>query len=1008
MAAMAANAAKAQAELDAFGPVSAAQAAASKSLGDSFTLVGDAMMRIAGPVVTALAPVFADIVKALQAMMGGAGGVAEVIGGALAVAFRAIGAVITVIVGGLQQLIALLGGIGEAIVAAFSGDWKLIPDIAKGTLGQIETIGGNVGTSLRALVIPSIQATGEAAKGTTVNLNALPGALNGVGEAGKKAADDLAKLGEKWAGIVTASATGLSPQTERDLTELSKAYQGGALSLANYSKGVDLVLSKDPLLLAEQKQITDSLAAVVKFTDSIADQNNAYADQLAVMGKIGVERDQAIAQQKIQADLTKAIQDAQQKITDPDALAKEIASLTANAAALGKVQMGWIAVVDAEKSYWAIENKQTDANTALETEIKLLGLEGTAREQRLAQLTEEHALALATTQDERDKATATFATTQALLAQKAAWDETKKSIDAWSDVFKSIDDWGAKFFDAMSKGMTGIKAWAKQAGDALKQYLEQVLFELTVKPFVVNIVTQIAGGLGASTSAIAAGAAQSGTGSALGALGSMFSGGSGTSLIGSLASGIGGLAGMFGGTTAAATTAGAVAGMGGGTASLFGAAVEGSSALATEMAATAGTTAALGGAATAATLSLTTMIPVVGAFIAVAYLAYTMLAQQPGGPKSGGYASTGTDDASFARFFTPNDQDASVQKLTDGISAAFTSALAGLGGTGNASFALGFDTDPQGTAGSRVSSAATVGGKTIYQTHDVDVGRDDTAVQAAMQAETERLLLAALQNSDLPPAMAAILNTVAAATASAADVTTVVALAAAFKQVSDIAAAMTDPLKAASDALATANQTTLQNYEQQRQAFMTLASTTPATADGLTALANASADLYKSTVQLVAGMLQLKSSMGAMFADTRENIIRSILPPDQLYERIRQQTQDLFNQLATATDPADINRLTQQINQNIQTEYNALPAGATGGAARPIPARFGCGGCAIAAAHRRGGYASYRPSDGRSKGYYRRTRENTRHHYRRGGRFQERRGRRSEGRQRADQRKRCA
>jgi hypothetical protein len=71
-------------------------------------------------------------------------------------------------------------------------------------------------------------------------------------------------------------------------------------------------------------------------------------------------------------------------------------------------------------------------------------------------------------------------------------------------------------------------------------------------------------------------------------------------------------------------------------------------------------------------------------------------------------------------------------------------------------------------------------------------------------------------------------------------------------------------------------------------------------------------------------MVQLKQTINGMFSDTRESILRSTMDAPTLYEHIRQQTQGLYAQLQTATDPAVINALTSQINANINTEYGSL------------------------------------------------------------------------------------
>ena len=999
MADMAEDSKRAQEAIAAFGPVTQAQADASKSLSDSFALAGQAAQRVLGPVIEQLAPAFEDIVKAMEAVLGESTGLASTLGGALANALRIVAALVVDLVAGIQVAVIAVVDFIKTLSALASLDWRGALVAANDALERMGVVATGTAAAHKALLEPALKDAGTAARGTTVDALALADAVakagaaaakasddahtwaqkfrdmltaqgagiapatqksldelnaavksgglqwgdyqaamklvlandpaatkaqNDIASAAKRSAEELDKLAAKWTDVIAAQDSGVSPTTVKDLEELDSLLDAGRISWENYGKGIDAALAKDPSFAAQQKAIDAADASVVAMTDSLAAQNNQYANQLAMMGKTEVEQQQAIADQKIQNALVAELANLQKTLAnDPAHLAEASKNARDNAAAITQVTNSWIAAADAAKQYNTIVNAQDAQNKQLAEDVQLLGLEGTARASKLAQLKEEQALTLATTDADRQRAQAVFGTTQAYLAQIDAFN---KSYSAWQNVFQTAEQWGTKFFTSMSQGMSGIKDWAKQAGDALKQYLAQVIYELTVKPFVVQIATSIVGGLGGNTSALAAAAGNSNSGSALGQLGALFGGGGGggTGLLGSIGTVGSTIGSLFGGGAAAASTAGAVAGMGGGTASLFGGVAEGASAFATEMAGTTAATSALAGGAAAATASLATMIPVVGAFIAVGYLAYTLLSQPKGGPKSGGSASSGDDSATFNRFFTPNDQDASIQKLTDGISSAFDASLAQLGGTGQASFALGFDTDPQGTAGSRVSSAATVGGKQVYATHDVDVGRSDTAVQQAMQTETERLLLSALQASDLPPAMAAILNTVAAATASATDVTNVIALAGAFKQIQDVATAMVNPMDAAAQAINDSNATAMDAYEKQREAFDELAKATPPTAVGLAALSQASQDLYKSTVTMIAGMVQLKQTINGMFSDTRESILRSTMDTPELYEHIRQQTQGLYTQLQTATDPAKINSITSQINANINTEWGML------------------------------------------------------------------------------------
>jgi hypothetical protein len=159
-----------------------------------------------------------------------------------------------------------------------------------------------------------------------------------------------------------------------------------------------------------------------------------------------------------------------------------------------------------------------------------------------------------------------------------------------------------------------------------------------------------------------------------------------------------------------------------------------------------------------------------------------------GGPKSGGSASVGADldlnaltSGTIGRLFTPNNDDSNVQKVVDAMGDSFLSIARGLGlSSGGAQFALGFDTDPEGDAGSRVSAQAMVDGRVVYNVADRDIGRDGD-VTAELQLEAKRALFAALQASDLPTYLADLLSGLDAASASADQIDDILATAGALR-----------------------------------------------------------------------------------------------------------------------------------------------------------------------------------------------------------------------------------
>lgn len=162
-------------------------------------------------------------------------------------------------------------------------------------------------------------------------------------------------------------------------------------------------------------------------------------------------------------------------------------------------------------------------------------------------------------------------------------------------------------------------------------------------------------------------------------------------------------------------------------------------------------------------------------YLAIGLALYSAFAKKRGGPKSGGsYSSTGE------RLFTPNGSDGDLAGVGGGILGS-ASKLAGLYG-GSASglqIGLGFDTDPQGTASNRIASfVRTAGGASVLNnTAGRDVGRDEATLKAELEVESKRVLLAALQASDLESGFAELFKRLDPAEAAPEAIDNILALA---------------------------------------------------------------------------------------------------------------------------------------------------------------------------------------------------------------------------------------
>lgn len=303
-----------------------------------------------------------------------------------------------------------------------------------------------------------------------------------------------------------------------------------------------------------------------------------------------------------------------------------------------------------------------------------------------------------------------------------------------------------------------------------------------------------------------------------------------------------------------------------------------------------------------------------------------------GGPKAGGFAATAGLNlgplfaADNNRYFTPNASDAEMRKIVDTTAKTFGALYGGLGGAGGSQFglAVGFDTDPEGTANNRAHVGAFINGRQVYnyESGDDALGRDPELLQQTLELETRRALLAGLQASDLPADIAAVLNSVSAATASTDTIDNVLQLAAALRTVTAVLDA--DPLDDALDAIARAGQSAYSALADTAGAFEDLIHAYDGTTDASKAIEEATVGYYNALVSVVAGIEQLRTSIGSMFDDTIRDLMLQTLDDSGKKRYYQDQISQLYGQLGTATDPADVDRITKQINEYMRAAFGLL------------------------------------------------------------------------------------
>ena len=194
----------------------------------------------------------------------------------------------------------------------------------------------------------------------------------------------------------------------------------------------------------------------------------------------------------------------------------------------------------------------------------------------------------------------------------------------------------------------------------------------------------------------------------------------------------------------------------------------------------------------------------VAPYLAAAVLVYQLLSKKGGGPKNGGSFSTGDE-----RLFTPNTADALLGGLGSGLLDQVGALTGRYGGSiAGSTISLGFDQDPIGTAGSRIASRVVgADGRVILDNSaGRDVGRDQDKFEAELAIEAQRVLLAALQASNLENGFAQVFGRLDPATAAPEAVTNILALAETLYALGEAAKGLPGSMGAVANLSATARE----------------------------------------------------------------------------------------------------------------------------------------------------------------------------------------------------------
>lgn len=680
---------------------------------------------------------------------------------------------------------------------------------------------------------------------------------------------------------IAAKQAGVSPETLKKFVALDEQFKKGKITIEQYDKALQHLLDTDKLLIDEQKAIEKALE----------ERNKQWREGFAIQSKAIEAIEKEIDQQN---EYNKEIgKSKEQLLLIKAARLDDVIASKERALALHKER-------DADKEF-------TDS---LEIEIERL------RELRNSR--------------------------SSGAALEAQAEETKKTEKQFLDMFERVDKTAHDVFVNIFEG--GRDAF-KRLGDTLKSTLLSVLYQMTVRPFIINLVANITGQQGIAQQMLGATSGGGGTGSLLSSLGgSLFGGGGllGGSFMGGFGLGAGGL-GMGMPAAGGLTSLGSMVGQG--AASLFG--TTGASAIGSVLS------------------TIGTAMP----YIAAAYAIYQLLAKPRGGAKEGGsffgeYSQGQLSREQFDRFYTPSSQDQTLRDVITNVQRGFQQTLTSLGGrSGNVVFGLGYDTDPKGTAPNRIGAQVDVGGRSVYSLRDVALGRDQGALNDRLQLEAKRIMLVALQSSELPEEIKNILNQVQVSTASSEAIDRIIKIATAYKQAIDSMGGLekvperlraafqnftgdeaeldrlvkfintfrqaTEALNAdigkiADERIAAEGRSLYENYIEQGRVLRELIPNLDDSQESLERLTQATVAYRETQISLLVEIERVRRALGEMFNETRRTLEFSVLDQQGKYNFLQTEADRLRDIIATSLDPAEIQRNAQLVNRNILDAFNLL------------------------------------------------------------------------------------
>lgn len=469
--------------------ITAEQAAAAAQLDDNWVKLTTTGSETAREVAMGMVPALDEAVRAAMDVMSGTGGMREMLRGL--VADGSIKRWTTESIKGLSYVADAghiawrvlqsagkgMGGLAAALVQALQGDFRGAWNTLKASGEDMIDVfdGPTIGARFRDS-LDNVAQTSDAAGAATQKATLD---FKNLGAGGKQAASELDKLvksGTELTASLLAQDTGLSGDFHKKWDSLSAAYQANKVSQ-------DDLVAAQAKLLEQQPAMKKAMDETAKAAQAVADARQKEAEGIAAWLQ---------AQQEAAAQSLASVQDRITGLRDEEAalsLSREMNISLAEA-----VERLAIARMEEKQARF---HEGSEGWQAIQKEIE-------ARKQLLG-----------------------------LVSGKAQREEESRG---WADMWSSVDRTAHDVFVNVLEG--GQDAF-KRLGNTLKASVLDVLYQMTVRKWIVSIGTSVFGaGFGLAANAATGG----GAGGAGGGLSTVASG---ASLLGSSAFGMG-LTGAWG------------------------------------------------------------------------------------------------------------------------------------------------------------------------------------------------------------------------------------------------------------------------------------------------------------------------------------------------------------------------------------------------------------------------------------------------------------------------------